>query len=164
MDLGEPPHHHHTATGCQPQQAACPGGCGLHGHCVGGLHQPTCRCAAGWVGTTCLVPTWPATLAPASFMKLSLSFTPMPHEVTFSVKVKANGAPTGLLLWLAGQPPSLALILHVSTHSWHYAGPPYIILTNIIYMIVHLEIIDSSHLFCISVPCRLRSSMLVCLV
>lgn len=67
-------------------------------------------------------------------MKLSLSFTPVPHEVTFSVLVKANGAPTGLLLWLAGQPPSLALTLHVSAPSWHHARSPHTVLTNIIHM------------------------------
>ena len=131
MDLGEPPHEHHTATGCHLQQAACSGGCGLHGHCVGGLHQPICHCSAGWVGTACLLPTWPATLSTASFMKLSLSFTPLPHEVTFSVQVKANGAPTGLLLWLAGQPPSLTLTLHVSVPYWRHAGLSDTILTNI---------------------------------
>lgn len=80
------------------------------------------------------MPTWPATLGPASFMKLSLSFTPLPHEVTFSVQVKANGAPTGLLLWLAGQPPSLTLTLHVSAPCRHHAGPPDTVLTNIIHM------------------------------
>lgn len=58
-------------------------------------------------------------------MKLSLSFTPVPREVTFSVQVKANGAPTGLLLWLAGQPPSLTLSLHVSPPAWHHAGLPH---------------------------------------
>ncbi|XP_069955275.1 putative neural-cadherin 2 [Cherax quadricarinatus] len=112
-DLGSPPHAHNTAHGCRPQQQACVGGCGLQGHCVGGLHRPQCQCPPGWAGKHCTTPTTPVTLRQASYMKVALSYTPMARTVTAQVRVRMTTARHGLLLRLAQEQHSAALSIHV---------------------------------------------------
>lgn len=117
MDLGEPAYSHASVGGCQPQDAACsgsPGGCGLRGQCVGGLQQPLCECDPGWTGPGCTMPTVPARLGTASYMKVALSFTPGQRVVRVQVRVRLRGTPTGMLLQLAAHHRASAFTLHVS--------------------------------------------------
>lgn len=60
------------------------------------------------------MPTVPARLGTASYMKVALSFTPGQRVVRVQVRVKLRGAPTGLLLQLAAHHRASAFTLHVS--------------------------------------------------
>ncbi|XP_071536341.1 putative neural-cadherin 2 isoform X3 [Panulirus ornatus] len=113
LDLGEAPYHRGTTPGCPPQDAACPGGCGHRGACLGGLHHPRCQCQAGWAGPRCDTPTPSVTLGSSSFMKMALSFTPPPRAVRAQVRVRATGPRHGLLLRLAQRQNNAALSLHL---------------------------------------------------
>lgn len=113
IDLGEPAYNHASAGGCRSQDTACPGGCGVRGHCVGGLEQPHCECDAGLTGPECSFPTVPARLGAASYVKVALSFTPGPQILRLQVRVRMRGAHTGLLLHLASHHRASAFTLHV---------------------------------------------------
>lgn len=113
VDLGSPAHSHANARGCSSQHAACPGGCGMKGHCVGGLRHPRCECEPGWAGPACASPTTPARFDAASYLKVALSFLPGPWVVKVQVRVRLHGARTGLLVQLAAHHGTAALTLHV---------------------------------------------------
>lgn len=117
VDLGEPPYSHASSSGgCAPQDAACPGGvggCGHRGRCVGGLVSPECECEPGWTAPGCTMPTVPASLGPASYMKVALSFAAAGRGVRVQVRVRTRGARDGLLLHLAARHRRAALSLHV---------------------------------------------------
>nr|XP_045604889.1 putative neural-cadherin 2 [Procambarus clarkii] len=116
VDLGEPAYSHGSEVGCAAQDTACAGGgggCGVHGRCVGGMRQPECECEAGWAGPGCASPTQPSYLAPASYMKAALSFTPPPRQVTAQVRVRTRGATHGLLLRLSAHQGTAAFTIHL---------------------------------------------------
>nr|XP_027236123.1 putative neural-cadherin 2 [Penaeus vannamei] len=97
------------------QDAACPGGvggCGHRGRCVGGLVSPECECEPGWTAPGCTMPTVPASLGPASYMKVALSFAAAGRGVRVQVRVRTRGARDGLLLHLAARHRRAALSLH----------------------------------------------------
>lgn len=105
--------------GCRPQEIACGYGlasCGLRGHCVDGLHHPRCICQPGWTGPQCTTASVPVSFGQASYMKVALSFTPDPYEVTLQLRVRARGHTDGLLVQLAASQQSCALELHVSSN------------------------------------------------
>nr|XP_045594622.1 neural-cadherin-like isoform X2 [Procambarus clarkii] len=112
-DLGSPPNAHNTASGCRPQQEACPWGCGPRGHCAGGLHRPQCQCMAGWSDQNCATPTVPVTLRSSSYLKTALSFTPGSWEVSAQVRIRMTAARHGLILRLAQRHHRSALNLQL---------------------------------------------------
>ncbi|CAB4065536.1 Putative neural-cadherin 2,Neural-cadherin [Lepeophtheirus salmonis] len=80
-DLAEPGLFRYSKPGCIPVEKACndnyPGSrCGEHGHCVGSLKHPTCKCNPGWTGQFCSHETMPSTFDPQSYVKYALSFEP----------------------------------------------------------------------------------------
>ncbi|KAK8374085.1 hypothetical protein O3P69_014994 [Scylla paramamosain] len=113
IDFGEPAYSHDSASGCLPQDAACAGGCGVRGRCVGGLVLPRCDCEPGWTGPHCASPTVPTRLGAASYMKVALSFTPNPRVIKLQVRVRLRGARSGLLLHLAAHHRAAAVTLHL---------------------------------------------------
>ncbi|XP_071536735.1 putative neural-cadherin 2 isoform X2 [Panulirus ornatus] len=116
VDLGEPAYSQGSTGSCHPQDTACFGGlsgCGLHGHCVGGLVQPHCECGPGWAGPGCAMRTVPASLGKSSFMKVALSFTPAPHVLSVQLRLRTRGARHGLLLHLAAHHHAAAFTLHL---------------------------------------------------
>ncbi|XP_071534242.1 putative neural-cadherin 2 [Panulirus ornatus] len=113
VDLGEPAYSRGSEGGCRPQNAACPGGCGLRGQCVGGLRHPECECESGWAGPGCTTPTVPATFGSSSYMKLTLSFTPGPQVVRAHLRLRTRGARHGLLLHLASHQRAPAFTIYL---------------------------------------------------
>ncbi|XP_071534217.1 putative neural-cadherin 2 [Panulirus ornatus] len=113
VDLGEPAYSRGSEGGCRPQNAACPGGCGLRGQCVGGLSHPECECESGWAGPGCTTPTVPATFGSSSYMKLTLSFTPGPQVVRAHLRLRTRGARHGLLLHLASHQRAPAFTIYL---------------------------------------------------
>ncbi|XP_071534252.1 neural-cadherin-like [Panulirus ornatus] len=114
VDLGQPAHSWGSAPGCRPQEAACPGGCGRRGRCVGGLEHPECECDPGWAGSrACDTPTVPAALGRSSYAKVALSFAPAPRVVSVQLRVRTRGPRHGLLLHLAGHHRASALTIHL---------------------------------------------------
>ncbi|XP_050715756.1 neural-cadherin-like [Eriocheir sinensis] len=113
LDLGALVHSHANVRGCRPQHAACPGGCGVRGHCVGGLKHPHCECDPGWAGPSCAAPTTPARLDSTSYFKVALSFSPGPWVVRVQVRVRLHGARTGLLVQLATHHSTATFTLHL---------------------------------------------------
>lgn len=119
MDLGEVAHSYDSVAGCRPQDAACSDGCGVRGQCVGGLQHPQCKCEPGWTGPGCVTPTVPARFKASSYLKVALSFSPDPWMVRVQVRVRLQGARSGLLLQLAARHRSAALTLHVRLKHTH---------------------------------------------
>ncbi|XP_071513117.1 putative neural-cadherin 2 [Panulirus ornatus] len=116
VDLGEPAYSSGSVMGCRPQEIACGYGlasCGLRGHCVDGLNNPRCDCQPGWTGPECSTATVPVAFGQASYLKVAMSFTPDPYEVTLQLRVRARGHPNGLLVQLASSQQSCALELHL---------------------------------------------------
>ncbi|XP_071513597.1 uncharacterized protein [Panulirus ornatus] len=116
IDLGEPAYSSGSVKNCRPQEIACRdklGSCGLRGHCVDGLNNPRCDCLPGWAGPECAVPTIPAALSHASYMRVALSFKPNPYDLSLQLRVRTLGRPSGLLVRLAASQQSHALTLHL---------------------------------------------------
>ncbi|XP_045131274.1 putative neural-cadherin 2 isoform X2 [Portunus trituberculatus] len=116
IDLGEPAYSSNSQKGCVPQDGACGQGtsyCGLRGECVGGLEEPKCECAAGWMGPKCASPTTPVALRQSSFTKVTLFRLPDPYHVTLQLRLKLRGRHDGLLMQLATKPDSVSLKLRL---------------------------------------------------
>ncbi|XP_069157547.1 putative neural-cadherin 2 isoform X1 [Procambarus clarkii] len=113
VDLGEPAYSCGSKGGCHFQTAACPGGCGHRGLCVGGINHPVCECDPGWAGPNCATPTVPATFGPSSFVKLALSFMPAPQMVMVQLRLRTRSTGHGLLLHLAAHQHSRALTIQL---------------------------------------------------
>lgn len=115
VDLGQPAYVRGGQAGCRTQQAACVGGCGHRGECVGGLEQPECQCEAGWEGPHCTASTPSAALTSfTSYIKMSLTFTPSSQVVTAQLRVRTRGTTTRILLRLSSLHQVAAFTIHVS--------------------------------------------------
>ncbi|KAK4300601.1 hypothetical protein Pmani_027211 [Petrolisthes manimaculis] len=115
VDLGQPAYIRGGQAGCQTQEAACVGGCGHRGECVGGLEQPECHCEAGWEGPDCATPTPSvALISSTSYIKMSLAFTPQsPQVVTAQLRVRTRGTTTRILLHLSSLHQVAAFTIHL---------------------------------------------------
>ncbi|XP_066937059.1 putative neural-cadherin 2 [Macrobrachium rosenbergii] len=117
LDLGEPPLSQGSTPGCQRQEVTCvgdPNDCSLQEMCQNKPQEPLCICKSGSMGSECQQPTVPATLGPASYYKVALSFTPSRYMLTLQIRMKAQGQPQGLLIHVADShvQHSLSVQLH----------------------------------------------------
>ncbi|XP_068229632.1 putative neural-cadherin 2 [Palaemon carinicauda] len=117
LDMGEPPLSHGSQPGCIMDEGTCGGeafGCTSNVMCQGESNLSSCTCKPGLTGSDCQRPTVPATLGPASYYKVALSFTPSHYALTLQIRLKTQGKPNGLLISVADRHAqhSLSVQLH----------------------------------------------------
>ncbi|KAG0710771.1 putative neural-cadherin 2 [Chionoecetes opilio] len=87
VDLGHGLLGHHSAPGCPDANCASKGlSCGPHSKCGGSPGSLRCDCLAGWTGDSCTTPTQPTSFLPSSYVRLALSFIPLPHTTSLQLR------------------------------------------------------------------------------
>ncbi|CAL4064812.1 unnamed protein product, partial [Meganyctiphanes norvegica] len=102
VDIGSPPLAHGSKVRCGMQESMCEDGCGLRGHCTGGIKNYECSCDPGWHGKGCRNPTMPVRVGLGSYLNVALSFTPNPFVLHLQLRIRTRQE-QGLLLLLASQ-------------------------------------------------------------